>query len=147
MAEREELARIAYEMQVYREQAQVLQQQLANLQLNYASLQSAIQTLESIGKLTDKEEVLLPIGSGAYVKAIIREREVALIDIGAGVIAEKPIPEAVKLLNSRAEESEAMREKIQKSFEEVSGKMAELEETANRIVGEMRKAKGEKESV
>lgn len=141
MADREELAKLAYEMQVYREQAQVLQQQLASLQLSYASIKNAIQTLENIGKLSKKEEVLLPIGSGAYVKAKVEEGETALIDIGAGVIVEKPIQEAVQLLNARAQETDSMREKLQKSFEEVSKKMMELEEAANRMVEKMREEK------
>lgn len=138
MAGKDELAKIAYEMQVYREQAQLIQQQLGNLQLNYSSTESAVQTLENISKLSKKEDVLLPIGSGAYIKAKVENNEVALIDVGAGVIAEKPIPDAVKFLKSRIGEMDSMRETLQSNFEDVSSKMKELEESANKLMEKLK---------
>jgi len=143
MAGRDDLAKIAYEMQAYREQAQLMQQQMANIQLNYASLESAIQTLENIKKINKDEDVLLPVGSGAYIKSRIGNNEVALIDVGAGVIVEKPIPEAVLLLKARMNEIDSMRDKLQSSFEDVSKKMKELEESANKLVEKIKTDKGQ----
>jgi len=134
MAERDELTKIAYEMQAYREQAQLIQQQMANLQLNYNSVESAIETLNNIRKFSSKEEALLPIGSGAYIKARVESTEVALIDVGAGVIVEKPIPEAVQFLNSRMKDMDSLREKLQTNFEDVSRRMKGLEESANKLM-------------
>jgi len=137
MADRDELTKIAYEMQIYREEAQVLQQQLGNLQLNYASVEIAIQTLENIAKLSPGEQMLLPIGSGAYIKSKVENNELALVDVGAGVIVEKPIPDAVKFLKSRMGEMDSMKEKLQKNFGEISNRLKSLEESANKLMQKM----------
>lgn len=138
MAGRDELAKIAYEMQLYREEAQVLQQQLGNLQMNYASVEIAIQTLENVAKLNKGDQMLLPIGSGAYIKSKFENSEVALIDVGAGVVVEKPIPDAVKFLKSRMDEMDSMREKLQNNFMEVSNRMKSLEGVCKQAHGEVK---------
>jgi len=145
MTGRDELTKIAYEMQIYREEAQMLQQQLGNLQLNYASVELAIQTLENVAKLNKGEQMLLPIGSGAYIKSKADNNELALVDVGAGVIVEKPIPDAVKFLKSRMGEMDSVKEKLQKNFVEVSNKLKFLEESANNLMQKMQTAPSPKE--
>jgi len=145
MAGRDELAKIAYEMQLYREEAQVLQQQLGNLQLNYASVELAIQTLENVAKLSKGDQMLLPIGSGAYIKSKVENNEVALVDVGAGVVVEKPIPDAMKFLKSRMDDMDLMREKLQKNFGEVSNRMKSLEESANKLMEKLKSSQTPKD--
>jgi prefoldin alpha subunit len=138
MAEKDEMARIAYEMQLYREEAQVLQQQLANLQINYASTEAAVQTLENLSKLNKDDSMLLPIGSGAYIRSKVESNEVSLIDVGAGVIVEKPIPDAVAFLKSKMSEMDSVRDKLQKNFVGISNKMKSLEDSANKLMEKLR---------
>jgi prefoldin alpha subunit len=142
MAGKEDMAKIAYEMQLYREEAQLIQQQLANLQLNYASTEAAVQTLDNLSKLNKNEQMLLPIGSGAYIKSKVENNEVALIEVGAGVIVEKSIPDAVKFLQSKLSEMDSIKEKLQKNFVEISNKMKSLEESANKLMEKLKADKG-----
>jgi len=144
MSGKEELTKIAYEMQLYREEAQVLQQQLGNLQLNYASVELAIQTLENIAKLSKGDQMLLPVGSGAYIKSKVEDNEVALVDVGAGVVVEKSIPDAVKFLGTRINDMDSTREKLQKNFVEVSNRLKSLEESANKLMQKMQNPVAEK---
>ena len=144
MAGKEELTKIAYEMQLYREEAQVLQQQLGNLQLNYASVELAIQTLGNIAKLSKGDQMLLPVGSGAYIKSKVEDNEVALVDVGAGVVVEKSIPDAVKFLETRINDMDSTREKLQKNFVEVSNRLKSLEESANKLMQKMQNPVAEK---
>lgn len=141
MAGKDDMAKIAYEMQLYREEAQVIQQQLANLQVNYASTEAAVQTLENLTKIKKDEGMLLPIGSGAYIKSKVESNEVALIDVGAGVIVEKQIPEAVTLLKSKMSEIDSVKDKLQKNFAEISSRMKSLEESANKLMEKLRAEK------
>ena len=141
MADKDDMAKIAYEMQVYREEAQVIQQQLANLQANYSSTEAAVQTLENLSKLKKDESMLLPIGSGAYIKSKVDSSEVALIDVGAGVIVEKPVPEAVTFLKSKMTEMDSVRDQLQKNFVSISNKMKSLEDSANKLMEKMRSDK------
>jgi prefoldin alpha subunit len=142
MAEKEDMAKIAYEMQLYREEAQLIQQQLANLQINYASTEAAVQTIENLSKLNKNEQMLLPIGSGAYIKSKVENNEVALIEVGAGVIVEKSIPDAVKFLQSKLSEMDSIKEKLQKNFVDISNKMKLLEDSANKLMEKLRSEKG-----
>jgi prefoldin alpha subunit len=138
MAEKDEMAKLAYEMQLYREEAQVIQQQMGNLQINYASAEAAVQTLENLKKLNKGEGMLLPIGSGVYIKSRVESNEVALIDVGAGVIVEKQIPEAVEFLKSKMGEMDSIKDTLQKNFTAISNKMKSLEESANKLMEKMR---------
>ena len=138
MADKDDMAKIAYEMQIYREEAQVIQQQLANLQVNYSSTEAAVQTLENLSKLKKDENMLLPIGSGAYIKSRVESNEVALIDVGAGVIVEKPVPDAVALLKLKMTEMDSVRDQLQKNFVGISNRMKSLEDSANKLMEKMR---------
>jgi prefoldin alpha subunit len=138
MAGKDDMAKIAYEMQLYREEAQVIQQQLANLQINYSSAEAAAQTLENLSKLQKDEGMLLPIGAGAYIKSKVGSNDVALIDVGAGVIVEKPVPEAVTFLKSKMGEMDSIKDKLQKNYVEISNRMKSLEEAANKLMEKLR---------
>lgn len=138
MTDKDDMAKIAYEMQLYREEAQLIQQQVANLQANYASTEAAVQTIENLSKISKNDAMLLPIGSGAYIKSKVESNEVVLIDVGAGVIVEKPVAEAVTFLKSKLTEMDSVRDKLQKNFVAISNKMKSLEDSANKLMEKMR---------
>lgn len=137
--DREELAKLAYELQAYREEGQILQQQIANLQATLAEIDSSAETLKNLKSV--KEEVLLPIGAGVYLKAKIIDNDKILLSIGADVIAEKNVNEAVEFLASKSKKINELRNQLQKNLVEVSNNIMKLDEDAKKITGRMRAGK------
>ncbi len=96
----------------------------AKLQMIYASLEEiskesavldvyiseyslARKTLKGMEELSGEEEILVPIGGNAYIKASLREKGKVLYHVGAGIYLELSSEEAVKKLDealSRIEE-------------------------------------------
>ena len=135
--DREELAKLAYELQVYRDESQILQQQIASLQTTLAEIEGSTETLKNLKEM--KEEVLLPIGSGAHLKAKIVDNEKILINIGADIIAEKSIEEAKEFLTSKSKKIDELRNELQKNLVEISGRMMKLDDEAKKITNRIRK--------
>ena len=137
--DREELAKLAYELQAYREDGQILQQQIANLQATLVEIDTGVETLRNLKNV--KEEVLLPIGAGVYLKAKIIDNEKILLSIGADVIAEKNVEEATEFLASKSKKIDELRNQLQKNLVEVSNKIMKLDGDAKKIAGRMRTGK------
>jgi|GEM_PF-362423 len=137
--DREELGKLAYELQVYRDESQILQQQIASLQTTQAEIENSMETLKNLKEI--KEEVLLPIGSGAHLRAKILDNEKILINIGADVIAEKNVEEAKEFLASRSKKIEELKNELQKNLVEISNRVMKLDEEAKKITSRMRRGR------
>ncbi len=129
----DDLNRIAYEIQAYQQQGQLMQQQLASVQDTINEIGAAQGTLKSIGDTKD-EEVLLPLGAGTHIQAKITDSEKVLIDIGSDVIAEKPISEAAQILEDRRARLEQTRDKFQNNIIEISKKIQQLDAEAKKLI-------------
>lgn len=135
--EKEELTKIAYEAQAYQQQVQVMQQQLSTLQMNIVEIVGCIETLKGLKNVKNKD-VFLPIGSGAYVKAKIIDEERILLDIGAGMIAEKAIEESIELLEKKKKNVEKLRDELQQNIKAIGEHIHKLDAEAKKIVSKMR---------
>ncbi len=129
----ENLTRIAYEAQAYQQQGQFMQQQLGSIQLTINELGTALLTLRNI-ETTKDNNVLLPLGGGAHVSARITDVQNVLVNIGADVIAEKPLQEAISILEERLKRLEATRDRIQEAVLEISKKLDQLDNEAQQLL-------------
>jgi prefoldin alpha subunit len=129
----ETLSRIAFEAQNYQQQGQFMQQQLGSIQVNMNEIGAALGTMRNLEKAKDNE-VLLPIGAGAHARAKLTDTENVLINIGSEVIAEKPLPEAIVILEERLKRLEDTRDKLQQAVLEISKRLEQLDTEAKQIL-------------
>lgn len=94
-------------------------------------------TLESINEIKESGEVLFSLGSNAYTKGKITDKEKIIVEIGANIALEKNVEEAKNTLEKRKKElEESLREieneigKITFSLQILSEKIKELAEKA-----------------
>ena len=92
-----------YQMQMLESIASSLDQKEGAI-VNF--LREAIASVESIKNLnSDKEiESLIPLGLGAYAKAMIQPNSKVIVDIGAGIALERDQSSAMTFLESRIKE-------------------------------------------
>ena len=92
-----------YQMQMLESIASSLDQKEGAI-VNF--LREAIASVESIKNLnSDKEiESLIPLGLGAYAKAMIQPNSKVIVDIGAGIALERDQSSAMAFLESRIKE-------------------------------------------
>ena len=88
-------------MKFLENQLGLAQQQLIEFDRALQELAFTKNALEEMKKLPGKKETLVPIGSGMLAPSSMEKPSTVLIDVGAGVMIEKPIEEALKTLNER----------------------------------------------
>ncbi|HEV8290009.1 MAG TPA: prefoldin subunit alpha [Candidatus Norongarragalinales archaeon] len=124
MTNEEELRKIAFELQYLEAQAQDMQKQLQQVRLRLAENQAAIRGLEN---LAPNQDTLFPLGSGVMLKANTGKMDKVLVDVGAGVAVEKPIPQALEVLRERHAALENMGQQISNAMTESAQKMEQLQ--------------------
>jgi prefoldin alpha subunit len=83
-------------------------------------------TLESIDEIERSDEALFSIGSEAYVKGKIVDKEKVIIEIGANIAIEKDMKEAKETLEKRKREMEKSLAQIQEEAMKISSGLESL---------------------
>ncbi|HIH69257.1 prefoldin subunit alpha [Methermicoccus shengliensis] len=99
---KEEISEMYIRYQQLRAQAESMAQQLDILRLSIAELQRAVDGLDAL-KEKGGAEVLVPVGSGAMMRATLERSDTVVVSIGAGFSIERPLDEARAYLERRKE--------------------------------------------
>lgn len=135
--ERQELQQIAFQAQAFQAQNQTMQSQLNSLQSTIVEIRATIEALKNLEGVKDKE-ILLPVGSGVLMNARFSGSDKVLVEIGSGVIAEKNFPETRAFLEKRLKEVEDVRDKVQDSITQLSGRLQDLDVRAQTILKDLK---------
>jgi prefoldin alpha subunit len=128
------------------EQAQALMQQMQALEAYMSDLlqkedavikllHEATGAIESMKVLGDTQlETLVPVGMGAYVKAIIQPNEKLLVSIGAGASLEQDKNSAINYVEERIKELEIVLQQLSAQKHEVAARLEQGQQQMNRIL-------------
>ncbi|MFH1107197.1 MAG: prefoldin subunit alpha [Candidatus Micrarchaeota archaeon] len=130
MEKNEELSRMAYEARYYQSQLEELQRQGNSIQAAMAELTMSIRGL---GSVKDAGSTLMGVGSGTFVPVSVANAERVLVEVGGRVFAEKTVPDAIQLLESRRKNLDAALGKVAESMDAVSARLQALEERAGML--------------
>ena len=97
-------------------------------------LKKSIETIDKISELENQNEVWFSLGNDVFLKGSILERDRVFVNIGSGIIQEKNIEDAKKLLNKRMERMESTLEKINITIETQAKKMEEIEKRIEKLL-------------
>jgi len=123
---------------------------LAKQQNMFASkileIQSTIESIEEIrkGRKGEKEErevknILFPLGSAAYAKGTVADKNKLIVEVGAGVALEKTAEEGKTILEKRKKELESAMDVLQKDMQSIASTMRKIEVDAQAMVREAQK--------
>ncbi|MEM2133421.1 MAG: prefoldin subunit alpha [Candidatus Jordarchaeaceae archaeon] len=132
------LERIIAELNAYEQQARILQRRI---DLINASLQEIALTTESLDELknvTEDNEVLMPLGSGVYVRAKIIDMKKVITTIGAEVAVDKDITGAQLSLDQRSMALQNALQTTGQQLQEIANKINELNRKAQALVAKIR---------
>src|SRR5213594_3122133 len=105
----EEVRQLLVDIRLLEGSARVLQSRLDIISAAQSETSTAIQTLEGARGQAKGAEVLIPIGSGSFLKSKISDPSNIMIGVGAGVIVEKSVDDSIKDLRMRSSELERAR--------------------------------------
>lgn len=134
----EEFARIAYEINYLRAQAEQVQRQLAAVTELLEESAAVDATLQAIKQ---PEKAIFPIGAGVFLKTSLtpEERSKVLVDAGAKVFVERTPEEASKFLQARQQELTQAARTLQDSLKTMGKRIEELDAQASKFYAKERK--------
>ena len=134
--DREELQRIAQQVEVNRERLQNLESQVVRLEEVRQEQARAIMALEAIPE-SGASDAMIPLGGGVQIIADIPSEAGAVVDIGSGIQAEKTRQEALEILSTRNQELLRLMDSLKSEFDETEKLVIELATQFNDGVTEL----------
>ncbi len=122
----EEMQELAVQYEIIRQEINNIDAQIKELQLRHEDLELVKEGVTGI-KGKAESEALVPVGAGVYVKGRITDGKTCLVNIGANVIIEKPIDEALALIKKQIENMTNTIVKLNDNAEQLVGQLMEIE--------------------
>jgi len=97
-----------------------LHQNIENLEKHIHDISKLDENLDSISKVKPENETLMALGSGIFMKGILKDNKKLIMNVGSGVCVEKTVEEA--------------RETVKKQLNEVSILSQQMKEQANAVI-------------
>jgi len=116
-----------FEMNVLENKLKQLDQQLGIIEQYIIDSDKMTELLDDFSK-SGKSEVFVPLGTGVYTKAALDKTDKVLMSIGAGVVAEKDIASAEKLVEKRKRKFMEAREELANQVQMVLRSVSELDQ-------------------
>ena len=130
----EEVREFLTEIRLLEGSARILQSRIDVLSAALSETLTAIQTLEGAKGKPEGTEVLLPIGSGSFIKSKMSDPERILIGVGAGVIVEKTVDDSIKDLRLRSSDLERARTNATQQLGQIVGQAEDYRVHLNELV-------------
>ena len=115
----EEMRQLLVEIRMLEGSARVFSSRLDIVTAALSETQTAKQTLEGTKESGKEVEMLIPIGSGSFVKAKLEDAQHIIIGVGAGVCLEKTVEDSIKDLNMRATDLDKARINVTQQLNQI----------------------------
>jgi len=113
-----------------------MQQQAAALNAQLVELLGAMQSLEDFKTVKPGTEILVPISSGVYAKAELKDTENLVVNVGAGTSVKKNLGDTKKIVESQVDEMKKIQEQILVELDKLTTQAALIEREMGKIASE-----------
>ena len=128
MEEKEKKAQEMYmEFQMLDQQIKQLQKQLEAITHQLMELNATSYALDEFRNVGSGKEVFVPLSSGIFAKAIVKDTSDLLVNVGANVVVKKDIASTKKLIQSQMEEIKKIHAQIVGELEKLTNRAAHVE--------------------
>ncbi|MBI2657428.1 prefoldin subunit alpha [Candidatus Woesearchaeota archaeon] len=137
MEEREKQAQEMYmEFQALDQHIKQLQKQLEMVTHQLMELHSTSSGLEEFNKIGQGKEILVPLSSGIFAKASIKETSELLVNVGANIVVKKDVASAKKLIQGQMEEIKKIQKQMVDELEKMTSHAAGIEARLQQLVSQ-----------
>ncbi len=134
--EEKEIQEKYYLLQQLQAESEAIQRRIVELELVDAQLEKTIESLKFFNSLDDGVEALMNLGGGVFAYVDVKNAKKMLVDVGAGIVVEKEVGEAIEFLKKK-------RETIQKNLVQLEQLLGQILERTRAIQEDLTKALGE----
>lgn len=136
-------AQVLAEYEALRGQAQAYEQNLNLIASSISELRSTLESLRELKHVEADVEILVPMGSGTFVKARLEKPEDVIMGVGADISVKKPIDQALKDLESRVEELERIKKEHSAKYEDIVRRLQALAPVVEQILAQAKMAQAQ----
>ena len=115
------------EFQVIEQHIKQMQSQLEMVTGQLIELNATSGSLDEFKKISPGKEIFVPLSSGIFAKASIKDTSELLVNIGANVAVKKDVDSTKKLIQSQIEEVKSMQARIINELEKLTSHASQLE--------------------
>ncbi|MBI2650012.1 prefoldin subunit alpha [Candidatus Woesearchaeota archaeon] len=128
MENREKKAQEMYmEFQMLDQHIKQLQKQLEAVTHQLIELAVTDNSLEEFNKISSGKEIFVPLSSGIFAKASVKDTSELLVNIGANVVVKKDVDSTKKLIQKQMEEIKKIQGQMIRELEKLTSHAAQLE--------------------
>ncbi len=120
------------EMQVLDAQIKQIQKQMASLEGQEEEMREVLNCLSDFSGLENDKDMYVPLTSGIFVKAQIKDTSHILMNVGSGTVVKKSIAEGKTMIAKQLKEVEKVKEQLLAEFQKMALK---AEETEKELMG------------
>lgn len=121
--EKEEVARKIQErlllLQQLQSESEIIQRRIVELELVQSELDKTIESLEYFDSLDGSVEALMNLGGGVFAYVDVKDSKKMLVDVGAGIIIEKEVKDAIETLKKRKENIQQNVLKLEQTLQQI----------------------------
>ncbi len=127
MSTKQERSSLAEEYSLLAQLAEEMQKEITLAQNLLVEIDSTVTTLKNISSLGESREILIPISSGVYARAIINRQDKFLVAIGSNILVEKDLNDALEFLRQRREELQQLIDKRVSELNKILQRLQQLQ--------------------
>jgi prefoldin alpha subunit len=126
----EELRKAITELRSFESLMEELRSRYQIIVASINDLQVSKSALEDISKAGEGVELFIDIGGGVYGKAVLKDTNRFLVNAGSGILIERSLEDAFKLVEKRLNDLNNARGSVES---QISTLQAKIEESRNRV--------------
>jgi len=138
----EEIRRALAELQALRELAESMRSRINMVDSFINELKAAGEAIKAIRDVGENATILVPVGGDSFIRAKVEDMSKVLVGVGAGVVLEKDVEDALNYLGERVAELEKISVDLRKHLAETLERIRESEDRIRSMAGEERAGGG-----
>ena len=124
------------EFQVLDQHIKQLQRQLEIVTQQLFELTVTSNSLDGFNKISTEKDVFVPLSSGIFAQARLKDTSELLVNVGANVIVKKDVASAKKLIQDQTEEIKKIQKQMLDELEKMTNHAAQLEVQLQSLISE-----------
>tara|TARA_B100002003_G_C13719288_1_gene360256 strand:- start:67 stop:486 length:420 start_codon:yes stop_codon:yes gene_type:complete len=116
------------EMQMIEEQLKEMQKQAQTVEQQLMELMANSVGIDEFKKTNEGDEILVPISSGIFAKASLKDNKEFLVNVGADTVVSKDVDSTKKLMAKQVAEMQELHSKMNMQMQKMSMYASNLQE-------------------
>jgi|SRR3989344_1019338 len=126
--DKEKLKEKYTEYQVLIQQLQQIHQNIENIDKHIQDLKNLDENLSSITNIQTNQETLMAMGSGIFLKGVLKDNKNLIMNVGSNIYLEKTTDEARETLNRQLSEVTVLSEQMKEQVNILVNRIQELQQ-------------------